>query len=184
MWKNPKLQRWLPWRTLLPHSRRVMLRPATDYSYPLLAQAAADMIAAGGNAAVGSHGQAHGIGPHWEVWVAASALGNHGELEMGTLGGARFLGVDADIGALAPGRLADLIVLNSNPLEDIRNTADIRYVHAGGVLYDTATLDELWPRQKPFGPYPWINAEALHTDVRATDYFDTAPQATSSASRP
>jgi Tol biopolymer transport system component len=185
VWKNPKLQRWLPWRTLLPHSRRVMLRPKTDYSYPLLAQAAADIIAAGGNAAIGSHGQAHGLAPHWEVWMAATALGNHGALEMGSLGGARFLGMESDLGSLANGKLADLMVLNSNPLDNIRNTADIRFVMKAGVLYDAATLDELWPRQKPYGLYPWIDPDALKTDVRATDYFDKAgPRATSSGSRP
>jgi hypothetical protein len=172
VWKNPKLQRWLPWRTLLPHSRRVMLRPQTDYPFPLLAQAAADIIAAGGNAAIGSHGQAHGIGPHWEVWMAASALGNHGALEMGSLGGARFLGMDADLGSIATGKLADLVVLNSNPLDNIKNTADVRYVMKNGVLFDAGTLDEMWPRERKFGIYPWINADALRTDVRPTDYYD------------
>lgn len=177
VWKNPRLQKWLPWRTLLPHSRRVMQRPATDYSFPILAQAVADIIAAGGNGAIGSHGQAHGIAPHWEVWMAASALGNHGALELASLGGARFLGMESDLGALASGKLADLVVLNGNPLDDIRQTANIRYVMRGGVLYDSESLDELWPRSRPFGAYPWIDPIALQTDVRGTDFHDKTTRA-------
>ena len=184
VWKNPKLQSWLPWRTLLPHSRTVEKRTPTDYSYPLLAQAVADVIAAGGNAAIGSHGQAHGIGPHWEVWAAASALGNHGALEMGSLGGARFLGMEADLGSLANGKLADLLVLNGNPLNDIRQTANIRYVMKGGVLYDADTLDEIWPQKRPFGPHPWVDPVSLRTDVRSTDFHDGgAPRATDTSGR-
>ena len=181
VWKNPRLQKWLPWRTLLPHSRRVMQRPATDYSFPILAQAVADVIAAGGNGAIGSHGQAHGLAPHWEVWMAASALGNHGALELGSLGGARFLGMESDLGSLANGKLADLVVLGGNPLEDIRQTANIRYVMRGGVLYEAESLNEIWPRDRAFGGYPWIDPIALQTDVKGTDYFDKAlkPEQTS-----
>jgi adenine deaminase len=139
-------------------------------------------MAAGGNGAIGSHGQAHGLAPHWEVWMASSALGNHGALEMASLGGARFLGMETDLGSLASGKLADLVVLNGNPLDDIRQTANARYVMRGGVLYDAATLDELWPRQRPFGLYPWIDPIALRTDVRSTDFHDKNPRAASTGS--
>jgi Tol biopolymer transport system component len=183
VWKNPRLQKWLPWRTLLPHSRRVMQRPATDYNYPILAQAVADIIAAGGNGAIGSHGQAHGIAPHWEVWMASSALGNHGALELGSLGGARFLGMESDLGSLANDKLADLVVLNGNPLEDIRQTANIRYVMRGGVLYESETLDEIWPRKRPFGVHPWFDPVSLQTDVKGTDHHDKAMK-TNQESRP
>lgn len=64
------------------------------------------------------------------------------------------------------------MVLNSNPLDDIRNTEDIRYVMKGGVLYDADTLDELWPRERPFGARPWMNEDSLRDDVRGTDWWD------------
>lgn len=160
-----------------------MRRPATDYNFPILAQAVADVIAAGGNGAIGSHGQAHGIAPHWEVWMAASAMGNHGALELGSLGGARFLGMEEDLGSLKNGKLADLVVLNGNPLEDIKQTANVRYVMRGGVLYDAATLDEMWPRNRPFGAHPWVDAISLQTDVRGIDYHDKATR-TNQGSRP
>lgn len=165
-WRDEKQRRFLPWQAFVPHLRRRMERPETDYSYPLLAQGLADVLAAGGRGAIGGHGQAHGIGTHWEVWMYASALGNLEALRLASLDGARFLGAEADLGSLEVGKLADLVVLDSNPLEDIHNTLDIRYVMRGGVLYDGSTLDEVWPQAKPYGDYWWVNPAALRTDDR------------------
>lgn len=172
VWKDEKLQRWFPWRQLVPHTRRRMLRPVTDYNFPLLAQGMADTIAEGGYGALGSHGEQHGIGTHWEVWMGATALGPLGALEVASAHGAHFLGAEKDLGSLAVGKLADLMVLNSNPLENIRNTADIQYVMKGGRLYDANTLDEVWPERKPFGEYYWVNRDALRMDDRPVDYWD------------
>ena len=95
-----------------------------------------------------------------------------GALEVASLGGAYFLGLDDDLGSIAVGKLADLMVLNSNPLEDIRNTVDIQYVMKGGRLYDASTLDQIWPEKRPYGPYPWFNPDALRSDDRPVDYWD------------
>ena len=92
IWKDPKQQRFLPWRMLVPHTRRRPQRPLTDYSFPLIAQGLADVLAEGGYGAIGSHGQHHGLGSHWEIWMAASALGPMGALEVASLHGAHFLG--------------------------------------------------------------------------------------------
>jgi len=145
LWKDEKARRWLPWQQLVPHTRRRIVRPATDYSYPLIAQGLADIIAKGGYGAIGSHGQQHGIGSHWEIWMAASALGPMGALELATVHGAHFLGATKDLGTITAGKLADIVVLNSNPLENIRNTQDIRWVMKAGVLYDGTTLSEIAP---------------------------------------
>jgi len=69
-----------------------------------------------------------------------------------------------DLGTLESGKLADLLVLNSNPLDDIRNTADIQYVMQGGILYEADTLDEVWPEQRAYGSYPWVDAAAIRSD--------------------
>jgi imidazolonepropionase-like amidohydrolase len=153
-----------------------MLRPTTDYSYPLLAQQVADIIAQGGHGAIGSHGQQHGIASHWEVWMAASAMGPMGALELASKQGSIFLGAERDVGSIAVGKLADLIILNANPLQNIRNTTDIKWVMKGGVLYDGMTLDEVWPSPRAYGPRPWINKEALEKGPRAADYWDRKPQ--------
>ena len=172
VWKDAKQRRWFPWRALVPHTRVRTLRPSTDYSYPLIAQAMADIIAEGGWGALGSHGEHHGLAPHWELWMGATALGSHGALEVASLHGARFLGADRDLGSLEVGKLADLVVLNGNPLENIRATADAHYVMKGGTLYDAMSLDQVWPHAVPFGPNYWVNADALQSNTRGTDTFD------------
>jgi Tol biopolymer transport system component len=172
VWKDPKQRRWFPWRMLVPQTRVRWLRPETDYSYPLIAQAMADVIAEGGFGALGSHGEHHGLAPHWEVWMGASALGNMGALEVASLHGARFLGADKDLGSIEVGKLADLVVLNSNPLDNIRNTIDSKYVMKGGKLFDAMSLDEIWPKAVPFGPYYWVNDDMLQSNTKPTDIFD------------
>lgn len=172
VWRDAKQRRWFPWRALVPHTRVRTLRPKTDYAYGLIAQAMADIIAEGGWGALGSHGEHHGLAPHWELWMGASALGNHGALEVASLHGARFLGADKDLGSLEVGKLADLIVLNGNPLQDIRKTADAQYVMKGGRLYDAMSLDEVWPRQVPFGPTYWVNDDAMQSNAKGTDWYD------------
>ena len=172
VWKDPKQRRWFPWRALIPPTRVRMMRPVTDYSYPLIAQAMSDIIGEGGWGALGSHGEHHGLAPHWELWMGASALGNHGALEVATMHGARFLGAEQDLGSLVVGKVADLLVLNGNPLENIRATADARYVMKGGVLYDAMSLDQLWPKAVPFGPTYWVNDEMLQQNTKRTDHHE------------
>ncbi len=172
LWNDEKLLRFMPWRQVIPHTRRFTYRPPTDYSFPLIAQSIADVTAEGGYGAVGAHGQQHGIGSHWDVWMAASAMGAMGALEMASVHGAHFLGVEKDLGTIERSKIADLIILNSNPLDDIHHTTDILYVMKGGTLWDGDTLDEIWPQKKPFGENYWINRDALRTDDRPTDYWD------------
>jgi hypothetical protein len=172
VWKDPKQRRWFPWRALVPQTRVRWTRPETDYSFPLIAQAMADVIAEGGQGAIGSHGEHHGLASHWEVWMGASALGPMGALEVASLHGARFLGAEHDLGSLEAGKLADLVVLNANPLDDIRNTVDIQYVMKGGTLYDAMSLDEIWPDQVPFGPYYWVDEDQLQQNAKGVDTWD------------
>ena len=168
VWKQKMQRRWMPWR-MTTFLRRRTLRPETDYSFPMIAQGQADIIAAGGNGALGGHGEHHGTSIHWEIWMAAAGHGPLGALRTASLGGAYFLGAEEDLGTLEPDKLADLIVLNSSPLDDIRNTMDALYVMKGGVLFEAATLDEVWPRQNPYGPYYWVDDDALQDDVKPID---------------
>jgi len=155
IWKDEKLQRFTPWRWLEPHTRRRPLRPLSDYPFTLHAQGAADVIAEGGHATIGAHGQTQGIDSHFELWMYESAMGPMEALRTATTHAAEMIGVLDDIGTLESGKLADLLVLNSNPLEDIRATTDIRFVMKAGILYDSETLDEIWPVPTPYGDFYW-----------------------------
>lgn len=165
VWRHDKQMQWMPWR-LLTFLRWRPLRPKSDYSFPLVAQGMKEIIDAGGSGVVGAHGEHHALTPHWETWMAAEALGPMGALEVATLRGARFLGAERDLGSIQEGKLADLLVLNANPLDDIENTLDIQYVIQGGTVYDGNTLDEAWPEQKPFGTYYWLEPDVRPNDTR------------------
>jgi Tol biopolymer transport system component len=103
----------------------------------------------GGRVTLGSHGNDGGIGPHNELWaLQMGGLTNMEALQAGTIMAAEALGLQKDLGSLEVGKIADLIVLNKNPLDDIHNSREIRYVMKDGILYDGDTLDEIWPEKK------------------------------------
>jgi hypothetical protein len=172
LWKDAKLRRWEPWQYLVGHTRRRMMRPYTDYNFPIVSQGVADIVAEGGYGPMGQHSRQNALSGHWEVWMLAEGMGAHGALIAASVHGAKYLGAWQDIGSIEVGKLADLIVTHSNPLVDIRNPEDMKYVMKGGVLYDSDTLDELWPRQRTFGPIPWYNADVYSDDNRPTTFWD------------
>jgi Tol biopolymer transport system component len=172
-WKDPKYTRFIPWQWMRLYPS-FAARPQSDFSFPFMAESVAGVIRAGGNAAIGAHGEVPGIGDHWEMQMYASALSTDETLHMATIGGARFTGLDHDIGSLEVGKLGDLIVLNSDPLLDIKNTLDMQYVMKDGVLYQAATLDEKWPQAIAYDPVPWKRTMDMGPRFRPLDYWDRA----------
>lgn len=162
---DAKLQRFLPWPELV---RRLgaPIRPKTQYPFPLHAEAVKDLRRAGGFASLGGHGEQWGLDTHWEMWNYAEAQTPLEVLTMASQGGARMMGLENDIGSIEVGKLADLVIMNSNPLQNIQNTTDIQYVMKAGTLYDAATLDELWPTARAYGAPPWKGGEPYATDVK------------------
>ena len=103
----------------------------------------------GGRVAMGSHGNNEGIGVHNELWaLQMGGLTNMQALRVATLTGAEAIGIQKDVGSIEVGKIADLVILNKNPLDDIHNSREIKYVMKDGVLYDGDTLNELWPNHK------------------------------------
>jgi Tol biopolymer transport system component/imidazolonepropionase-like amidohydrolase len=145
---DPKLRRFTPHRVIDARSRRPWVR-TEDYDFPQVAEGATKILRAGGTVTVGSHGNNQGIGYHWNVWAMVMGGATPMEaLRAATLNGAKALGYAGDLGSLQAGKLADLIVLDKDPLENIRNTTSIRYVMKNGRLYQGSDLTELWPRER------------------------------------
>ena len=133
-----------------------MLVPEDDFYHFELAKTVKDVVRAGGKAQLGAHGQLQGLGAHWEIWMfVQGGMTPLQALRAATLNGARYLGMDRDLGSLEPGKLADLVVLDKNPLADIRNSESIRYVMANGVLFSADNMDEIYPEQKTRPPFFW-----------------------------
>ena len=155
---NAKLNRFTPHNLLDEKTNR---RPdwfrKDEYAFPKLAAQMAKLSRAGGLVGVGSHGQLQGLGYHWEMWMLAS--GGMTPLEVlrcATLNGSKIIGRPEDLGSIETGKLADLVIFDKNPLDDIHNTNTIHWVMKNGELFEGDTLDEVWPEQKKLEPlYFW-----------------------------
>ncbi len=155
-----KLNRFYPHNVLddMTRRRRVWARK-DEFVFPLAAESAARIQRAGGLVGVGGHGQLQGLGYHWEMWaLAMGGMTPREVLKAATTDGAKIIGFDQDLGTLEAGKLADLVVLDRNPLDDIRNTNTIRYVMKNGELFEGDTLDQIWPVQKPLPKFWWWEA--------------------------
>ena len=170
-WKDPKYTRFIPWQWLRLYPS-FSQRPEADFSFPFMAEGVAGVVRAGGNAAIGAHGEVPGMGDHFELQIYATAMKPAEVLYMATMGGARFTGLDTFIGSLEKGKLADLIVLDADPLADIKNSLKMQYVMKDGVLYDAPTLDEIWPRTIAFAPVPWTRTQDLGPRFRPLEQWD------------
>jgi Tol biopolymer transport system component/imidazolonepropionase-like amidohydrolase len=143
----------------LDHKSRTSQRFALDEYYFLNGGAGAAAIGeAGGLVASGGHGQVHGLAVHWELWMLEmTGMKPHDALRAATFNVAQGMGMAADFGSIEAGKVADLVVLEENPLDDIRNSTSIRYVMQGGNLYDGESLDMIWPREEPLPPFKYLD---------------------------
>ena len=121
-----------------------------EHVFPRHGEFVKKMLEADARMGVGSHGQLQGLGYHWEMWAMGSGgATSYDILRAATILGAEAIGFGEQLGSIEEGKFADIVVLDSNPLDDLRNTVEIRYVMKDGRLYDGTTLDEVYPEQRP-----------------------------------
>ena len=150
---DPKLSRFTPRDDLDRRTRRGQYNAPDEYHFLAVSQGAAKILKQGGKVALGAHGEQQGICAHWELWaLQMGGLSNFEALQTATTIAAAGLGFQEDLGTLENGKLADLLVLNANPLVNIRNSNTILYVMKNGELFEGDTLNQLWPQAQPRAP--------------------------------
>ena len=132
------------------------MAPLDDFNHFLLSKGAKQIMDAGGSIQLGAHGQLQGLGAHWELWMLQQGgMSNIEALRAGTIDGARYLGMDGDIGSIETGKLADMVVLERNPLENIRYSETISMVVINGRVLDGRTLNEVVEGGQQRLPFWW-----------------------------
>jgi len=166
-----KVRRFTP-EERLDEGRRWQWIPEDELFFREIARSATAMSRAGALISLGAHGNRQGIGAHWELWGRVMGGATPWEaLRDATVRPAQKLGLDRDLGSLEAGKLADFVVLDANPLEDIQNSDDIRYVVKGGAVFDDESMTQLWPARRKPGRFFW------QTDADARRFAAPEPRA-------
>jgi imidazolonepropionase-like amidohydrolase/Tol biopolymer transport system component len=156
VWENERLMTFTTRPIVDSRSRRRTMAADDDFYHVALAKNCKDLIDAGTKVYLGAHGQRQGLGAHWELWMLAQGgMTNMEALRCATLYGAEYMGMGDDLGSIEPGKLADLIVLDENPLDDIRNSESVRYVMINGRIFDAHTMNEIGNHPNERAAFYW-----------------------------
>ncbi|HSF54050.1 MAG TPA: amidohydrolase family protein [Algoriphagus sp.] len=158
IWENEHLLKYTPRSIIDSRSRHRIMAPLEEYEngHILVSKSAKKLSDLGVLVNTGAHGQIQGLGMHWETWMMhQGGMSNLESLRTATLNGAKTLGLDDQIGSLEVGKLADLIVIDGNPLEDIYQSQNVKFTMVNGRLYDTSTMNEVGNHEHARTPFWW-----------------------------
>jgi imidazolonepropionase-like amidohydrolase/Tol biopolymer transport system component len=157
VWQHPILSRYVPPHILQPRSVRRQMAPLSDYQ--AIRDSAANakrLLELGVLVNTGAHGQREGLGSHWEIWgFVDGGMSPLQALQAATIDPAKHLGLARDLGSVESGKLADLLIVEGNPLENIRVTDHIVYVVQNGRIYEGGTLTEKLTGQRKVARFYW-----------------------------
>jgi len=149
VWNHPRLSKFVPKNQLLPRSMRRVKAPDHHYNHFNNARVAKELQDLGVLVNLGAHGQREGLGAHWEMWMfAQGGMSSLEAIRASTLDPAKYLGLDKNIGSLEVGKLADLVVIDGDPLKNIRDSDKIDYTMINGRLFDASTMNEVGKKQR------------------------------------
>jgi imidazolonepropionase-like amidohydrolase len=158
VWEEEKLLKYMPRSIIDSRSRHRTMVPMEEYEngHILTSKSCKKLVDKGVHVCVGGHGQLQGLGFHWEMWnLSQGGMTNIEVLRAATLHGAEYIGMGEDLGSIEPGKLADLIILDEDPLQDIQNTNSVSYTLINGRMYDTATMNEIGNYDKKRSKFFW-----------------------------
>lgn len=156
VWKHPLLSKHVPPTILQARSVRRQMAPIEDYADAPSGAVSKKLMEAGVPVSIGAHGQREGLAAHWEMQsFQRGGMSPLQALMTATTEPARHLGLSKDIGSIEAGKLADLVIMDADPLADIANAESLTHVMIGGRLYESATMNEVETGDAKRLPYWW-----------------------------
>ncbi len=170
VWENERLLRYTPRSRIEPRAIRRTKAPDSHYNHIHVAEFAKRLRDAGVPVLIGAHGQREGLGAHWEMWIMHQGGFTPWEaLRGGTIDAAWYVGLDGDVGSLEVGKLADLAIIDGNPLEDLRRSEYVTHTMINGRLYEASTMNQLAPdrveRQEFF--FEQVGGDTVHPSTES-----------------